>query len=242
MFTAILPLFSCALIIGTSRPFSPLTTRMNAKNTIQGGGTIRTWSCRCQNVKRVFVDVHTEGRTLDADLELWTGPNNTPNKMRIYAENGKIMPFRTLIATPHTQNAIAIRNIGHPECPIVANVRVSNASVAMVANSSCSNLIQGGALRVFPFGASVDLVNVRCWTDGRPLNARLEIVQGANHNKQVVEVYAEDGDIRPFFCSLLTPGSGHVVRVVNTGPIEYPLFVSLEPRTTPCSRRVCSKK
>ena len=52
-----------------------------------------------------------------------------------------------------------------------------------------------------------------------------------NNNKQVVELYAEDGFDRPFFCILETPGSGNVVRVVNTAPIEFPMTASIIPHS-----------
>ena len=44
-----------------------------------------------------------------------------------------------------------------------------------------------------------------------------------------MELYTEDGFTRPFFCVIETPGSGNVVRVVNTAPVEFPMTASVFP-------------
>ena len=195
------------------------------------GGSLRTWSYRSPAVEQVQVVLSTEGRPLDADIELWHGPDNTPCKMRVYVENGQLRPFSAVIETPRGPNTVAIRNIGQIEFPIAANViadHVDNPSVDCIGSSTT---IQGGALRTYPFDPFVDSVEVLLKTDGRPLNARIELLQGPNNNKQVVELYTEDGFDRPFFCVLETPGSGNVVRIVNTAPVEFPMTAGVVPHS-----------
>jgi hypothetical protein len=195
------------------------------------GGSLRTWSYRSPAVEQVQVELRTQGRPLDADIELWNGPDNTPYKMRVYVENGKQRPFRAVIETPRGPNTVAIRNIGHMEFPFAAHMIANTVEMPSEVCAQSTLTIQGGALRTYPFEASVDSVQVYIKTDGRPLNARIELLQGPNNNKQVIELYTEDGYSRPFFCLLETPGSGNVVRVVNTAPVEFPMAAAVVPHT-----------
>merc|ERR1712185_846088 len=157
--------------------------------------------------------------------------DNTPCKMRVYVENGQLRPFNTVIETPRGPNTVAIRNIGMMEFPFVADVYADDVDDPSPDALASSMTIQGGALRTYPFDPFVDSVEVLLRTDGRPLNARIELLQGPNNNKQVVELYTEDGFDRPFFCILETPGSGNVVRIVNTAPVEFPMTAAVVPHS-----------
>jgi len=177
--------------------------------------------------------MRTEGRPMDANVELWQGPDNTPVKMRVYVENGSIRPFNAVIETPGSPNTLAIRNVGQIEFPLTASVAANSISPDYAYNLSSGPsgmIIQGGALKTYPFESAVDSVHVVLKTDGRPLNARIELLQGPNNNKQVCEVYTEDGIERPFYISMDTPGSGNVVRIVNTAPVEFPLTAWIEAK------------
>jgi len=193
------------------------------------GGSLRTWSYRSPSVEQVPVILSTEGRPLAADIELWHGPDNTPCKMRVYVEDGLLRPFSAVIETPRGPNTVAIRNIGQVEFPLAANVVADSIDKPSADCLASSTTIQGGALRTYPFDPTVDSVQVLLKTDGRPLNARIELLQGPNNNKQVIELYTEDGCDRPFFCFLETPGSGNVVRIVNTAPVEFPMTAGVVP-------------
>ena len=194
------------------------------------GGSLRTWSYRSPAVEQVQVVLSTEGRPFDADIELWHGPDNTPCKMRVYVENGQLRPFSAVIETPRGPNTVAIRNIGAIEFPIAASVVADDVDYPSNECLNSQTTVQGGALRTYPFDPTVESVEILLRTDGRPLNARIELLQGPNNNKQVVELYTEDGCDRPFYCTLETPGSGNVVRIVNTAPVEFPMTAAVVPK------------
>jgi hypothetical protein len=201
-----------------------------SKPTTVQGGSLRTWSYANPAVQRVHVLLKTDGRPLDADVELWQGPDNTPHKMKVYVEDGGKRTFSAFIDTPRSPNTICIKNTGHLEFPLYACVgpdRAAGDACLAVTREGRPEVIQGGALRTYPFGVHVNSVAVLIVTDGRPLNARIELLQGPNNNKQVLELYTEDGLDRPFLAVIQTPGSGNVVRVVNSAPVEFPMHATV---------------
>jgi hypothetical protein len=207
----------------------------NSSQVLVQGGTLKTWSFLSNDVESVQIRLQTEGRPLDADVELWQGPDNTPHKIRIYIEDGRIRPFSCVMMTPRGPNTIAIRNTAQMEFPLAASVvgdtDEEGGPLAFPKSSEMSGAltIQGGALRTYPFLSNVESVQVLLKTDGRPLSARIELLQGPNNNKEVIEVYTEDGLDRPFYVVIETPGSGNVVRIVNLATVEFPLSAVVEP-------------
>jgi hypothetical protein len=193
------------------------------------GGTLKTWSYASSAVERVQVSLSTEGRPLDADIELWQGPDNTPVKMRVYSEDGNYRPFNAVLETPSAPNTIAVRNIGQIEFPLAASMIANDVEEPISDFAATAMTVQGGAIRTYPFAPDVQRIELMLKTDGRPLNARIELLQGPNNNKQVIELYADDGLARPFFAIIDTVGAGNVVRIANTAPIEFPLVASVQP-------------
>jgi hypothetical protein len=196
------------------------------------GGSLRTCSFD-ENVDRVTVFLKTTGRPLNANVDLWQGPDNAPQKMSVYLEDGSKRPFRATIESPGSSNAVAIRNTGQMEFPLTAGIECDMTSTigpseALLIDSE-QRTVQGGAVYTTPFPPAVQSVQITLKSDGRPMNARVELLQGPNNNKQVMEVYTEDGSTRPFYAILDTPGSGNVIRIVNTATVEFPLTAAVEP-------------
>eukprot|EP00979_Chaetoceros_neogracilis_P015245 scaffold5530_cov283-Chaetoceros_neogracile.AAC.37 len=202
---------------GITQYDKPISTKEIFDNitpvTVQGG-SLRTCSFD-ESVDRVTVYLKTEGRPLNANVELWQGPDNSPQKMSVYLEDGSLRPFRATVESPGSSNAIAIRNTGQMEFPLTAGLEIDmsgeESPATLLLADSEFRTVQGGAVYTTPFPPSV------------------QSVQGPNNNKQVMEIYTEDGTERPFYVVIDTPGSGNVVRIVNTATVEFPLTAAVEP-------------
>ena len=101
-----------------SQPF-PIRTTEEIWDTLEAitieGGSIRTCNFEEEMVQRVEVFLKTSGRPLNADVELWQGPDNTPQRMQVYLEEGNMRPFRCVVETPGESNSVSVRNTGAME-------------------------------------------------------------------------------------------------------------------------------
>lgn len=198
------------------------------------GSSLRTWPVNFETDK-VHLQMTTEGRPLTANVELWHGPDYTPSKMKVYVEDGKVRPFNCVVATPKAQNTIAVYNTANLEFPFSATVRNERDS-GLAANgpgdllkNGIPRTVQGGAITSFPFDPRVESVQVLLKTDGRNCKCRIELMQGPNNDKQVIEFYSSDGKKRPIYAVIETPGSGNVVRIINENTVEFPFTAFVEP-------------
>ncbi|KAG7336986.1 hypothetical protein IV203_016380 [Nitzschia inconspicua] len=225
--------------------------------TVIQGSSLRTWNFLSSKLEAVQVLLKTNGRPLHANIELWQGEDHTPQKISVYTEDGEARPFSAFLATPFDgPTAIAVKNSANMEFPLKACVegdlyttsqsnegglfgnaggpgygnRLAQATLRRLYESAKPRVVQGdGASYVVPFDESVSRVQILITTEERPLNARIELLQGPNNIKQVIEVSTEDGMARPFFAVLETPGLANAMRIVNTGPVEFPIDCRVEP-------------
>jgi hypothetical protein len=154
------------------------------------GGALRTWPFG--NVERLLVNIvsdvppsHYEGRLVKCNIDLCTGPDRTPMKMKIYSGKGKYRPFKAVVEIPGGYSSLFIRNTGELEFPVIATVNAasgggegSNEAVALdqdIYEMSKPQTLQGGSVATFPLDVSVNNAKVQLKTDGRPLNVLIEV-------------------------------------------------------------------
>ena len=211
---------------------------------IQGNKALKTWSITNEDVERVQVLMKNDGTPLTGLVEVWAGPDSTPQRIQVKSDNGAQYPFSAVLEVPSEHNTVGIRNMGTMEFPmgavVVADVEDAMAGGNKVAGTGAivqtlDDLgfhvpINGeNAMESFRFEKHVESVQVLLQTDGRPLHARIELVQGPNDSKQTIDVFSENGETQPFFAVIDTHGSS-TVRVINTAPsLVFPLTAVVEP-------------
>lgn len=199
--------------------------------TVVQGNSLKTFNVPSD---RVQVLLKTNGRPLNSKIELWHGPDYTPYSLEIFLEDGSEYPFNAVIDTPYS-NSVACYNKGDMEFPMSVCVEPEvggedlKAVKERLGASNMPETIQGGALKTYPFADNVKSVQVLLRTDGRHLQAKIELLHGPNNRKQTVDIYSSDGQKRSFYAVFETPDVGCVVRIINKCTVEYPLNAVVQP-------------
>ena len=76
---------------------------------------------------------------------------------------------------------------------------------------------------------SVGSVQVHVTSQGMPIEAKIEILQGPNSERQGIDLYSDDGRAKPVSYLLELPGYGSTIQIENTGPVAYPITVAVVP-------------
>jgi hypothetical protein len=98
-----------------------------------------------------------------------------------------------------------------------------------IPSSARGITVQGGSLKTFKLPSYTNAAQVTIKSDGLPVNAKVELWGSSSHIKQVAEVYNDNGQTRPFAAIIDVPGEDNTIAVKNTGPMEYPIQVVVEP-------------
>lgn len=198
------------------------------------GMTRKTWTFNDISKDRVQVACTSEGRPVNADIQLWIGPDWTPFMMKAYTEDGKLRPIQTLIGTRNKAAMIEVRNTGEYEFPFSAASDYAKGPMVTLPKeipaTTSGERVDGGALRSFPINTATEQLEVVLNTDGRQLNARIEVLNAPNNPKQTFEVFTNNGELNSLCVCFNTPDAGNTVRIVNLAPVEFPCYIHLNEK------------
>lgn len=190
------------------------------------GETRHTWNLPDNKRELVQVALKSSGRPVNADVQLWIGPDWTPVKVNIHSEDGKEFPVQTLIGTRNKAANLEVKNTGPYTMPLDSAVSYAISPLADaredIAKETEGRYIEGGSKYIKSFDPTVDQLHCLLKTNGMQLNAKLELLQGPNNVKLEFEVFTNNGLLNSLFVVFDTPGEGYAIRVKNLAPMEYP--------------------
>lgn len=201
---------------------------------VQGAGSRTNWQTDpLSKSSQVMLNSGRPYSPIQAEVKLHSGPADTPRKMRVYSEDGFARPVQASFTNSraYTQN-LEIQNQGPMEFPLEASITETTADVIelgaqifqTVPTKMCK--IQGQSLKTFSFDAFTEEIRVNLESDGLPLMAKIEVLQGPGDERQVFEVTSDDGS--PWEGLIAIPGGTSSLLIRNTGPMEFPIYCSAE--------------
>ena len=189
------------------------------------GQTLKTWDIGDPSIERVQLSIKSDGRPMDADVQLWHTPAYIPTKFSVYSEDGKIRPVDVVIETPKHPKTVALYNTGPMEFPFEATVVNTGLDKAYksLADEPHEHIQGKGKIAAYTFGPEVESIQVLLKTDEKNMKAKIEITEGPNQVKQTIDLYASSGYKNPFYAVIHTPGfSNKSVRIINRNDLEFP--------------------
>jgi len=197
------------------------------------GKTRKTWKFNDLSKDRVQVAITSEGRPVNSDIELWLGPDWTPFSLKAYSEDGKLRPIQTLVGTRNKAAMIEIRNVGEATFPFNAASNYAKGVMATLPKdipaTTSGERTDGGALRSFSIDPSAKKLEVVLYTEGKQLNARVELLNAPNNPKQTYEVFTNNGELNSLcVCFNVEEDAGNTVRVVNLAALEFPCYIHIK--------------
>lgn len=190
------------------------------------GSTRHTWNFMDASRGCVQVAMNSPGgRPIDAECNLWQGPNYTPASIKCHSEDGKNYPIQLLMGTKNKCVNVEVKNTAPYTFPLNAAASyaiepLSNAGEAILEEGG--TYIEGGAVRMQPIPAEVEELQVMLTTQGKTIKAKIELLNGPNNVKAEYEIYASNGDLTSLFIVFPTP-SANAIRIKNLATLEYPL-------------------
>uniref|UniRef100_A0A7S3V9T3 Uncharacterized protein n=1 Tax=Chaetoceros debilis TaxID=122233 RepID=A0A7S3V9T3_9STRA len=192
------------------------------------GQTRHTWNMADASKEVVQVALHSNGRPIQADLQVWIGPDWTPVTIHAKSEDGSQYPIQTLIGTRNKAANLEVMNTGPYTMPIKAAVSYAIDPLANARDDLANDdqvegqYMEGGSIHNLAFAPNINQLQILLKTEGKQLNARVELLNGPSNVKASLEVFTNNGALNSLFVVFDTPGAGNAIVVKNLAPLEYP--------------------
>merc|ERR1712003_223435 len=190
------------------------------------GQTRHTYNFDDNSKELVQVAVHSNGRPIQASLDLWIGPDWTPVSIKAHSEDGRMYPIQTLIGTRNQAANVEVKNNGPYTMPIQAAAAYAVSPLAndvdTITMQTQGTYMEGGSVEHMSFPAEVQQLQVLLKTEGKQLNAKIELLNGPNNVKQEYEIFTNNGELNSLFVVFDMPQEGYAIRVKNLAPLEFP--------------------
>lgn len=172
------------------------------------------------------------GRPVDANAELWIGPDWTPVKVACHSEDGSKYSIQTLIGTRNQSANVELFNSGNGAYPIDAACSYALPPLVEARENIKEEegvYIEGGAIKMSPIPSNVEQLQVLIETEGKQLNAMIELLNGPNNVKAEYEIFTNNGQLNSLFVVFDTPADGNAIRIRNLAPLEFPCKYYVKP-------------